>query len=206
MGFPGGSAVIPGSGRLNWRFNLQDSPGGGVGNPLQYPCLGNPMDRGTWGGYSSWSHKRAGRDLETKQRQCAHMCINESFVVCLQLTLYCKSTRLQLKRFKEKINTHQVLLWELHTHQLKTILVQLSPEISSHASNIIMLAFSTFFGACFYTFSPSDCPSLSFWPLAGVSDKLVSTMLPFHLLEQVHLWRKEHLYVYLRRCYSSLKH
>ena len=22
--------------------------GGGNGNPLQYPCLGNPMDRGAW--------------------------------------------------------------------------------------------------------------------------------------------------------------
>ena len=31
--------VIPGSGR---------SPGEGNGNPLQYSCLGNPMDRGTW--------------------------------------------------------------------------------------------------------------------------------------------------------------
>ena len=30
---------IPGSGR---------SPGGGNGNPLQYPCLENPMDRGAW--------------------------------------------------------------------------------------------------------------------------------------------------------------
>jgi len=30
---------IPGSGR---------SPGGGHGNPLQYPCLENPVDRGTW--------------------------------------------------------------------------------------------------------------------------------------------------------------
>ena len=30
---------IPGSGR---------SPGEGNGNPLQYSCLGNPMDRGTW--------------------------------------------------------------------------------------------------------------------------------------------------------------
>ena len=29
----------PGSGR---------SPGGGHGNPLQYSCLGNPMDRGAW--------------------------------------------------------------------------------------------------------------------------------------------------------------
>ena len=30
---------IPGLGR---------SPGGGHGNPLQYSCLENPMDRGTW--------------------------------------------------------------------------------------------------------------------------------------------------------------
>ena len=52
--FPGGTVVknppanaqdtghvgsIPGSGR---------SPGEGNGNPLQYSCLGNPMDRGAW--------------------------------------------------------------------------------------------------------------------------------------------------------------
>ena len=24
------------------------SPGGGPGNPLQYPCLENPMDGGAW--------------------------------------------------------------------------------------------------------------------------------------------------------------
>ena len=24
------------------------SPGGGYGNPLQYSCLDNPMDRGAW--------------------------------------------------------------------------------------------------------------------------------------------------------------
>ena len=27
---------------------LGRSPGGGRGNPLQYPCLKNPMDRGDW--------------------------------------------------------------------------------------------------------------------------------------------------------------
>ena len=26
----------------------EDSPGGGQGNPLQYSCLENPMDRGAW--------------------------------------------------------------------------------------------------------------------------------------------------------------
>ena len=27
---------------------LSRSPGEGTGNPLQYPCLENPMDRGEW--------------------------------------------------------------------------------------------------------------------------------------------------------------
>ena len=27
---------------------LGRSPGEGNGNPHQYPCLGNPMDRGAW--------------------------------------------------------------------------------------------------------------------------------------------------------------
>ena len=28
--------------------DLRRSPGGGLGNPLQYSCLENPMDRGAW--------------------------------------------------------------------------------------------------------------------------------------------------------------
>ena len=51
MGFPGGSVgkesacnagdgdSIPGSGRF---------PREGNGNPLQYSCLGTPVDRGAW--------------------------------------------------------------------------------------------------------------------------------------------------------------
>ena len=35
----GDMGLIPGSGR---------SPGGGNGNPLQYSCLGNSLDRGVW--------------------------------------------------------------------------------------------------------------------------------------------------------------
>ena len=33
-----------------WRFSLWvgRSPGGGKGNPLQYSCLKNPMERGDW--------------------------------------------------------------------------------------------------------------------------------------------------------------
>ena len=60
--FPGGSdskvsaynagdlGSIPGSGR---------SPGEGNGNPHQYSCLENPMDGGTWLGYSPWGCKES---------------------------------------------------------------------------------------------------------------------------------------------------
>ena len=37
------------------------SPGGRPGNPLQYSCLENPMDRGAWGGYSPEGHKESDR-------------------------------------------------------------------------------------------------------------------------------------------------
>ena len=39
----GDVGLISGSGR---------SPGEGNGNPLLYSCLGNPMDREAWQGYS----------------------------------------------------------------------------------------------------------------------------------------------------------
>ena len=34
-------------GRVNW-FKGAGLPGEGNGNPLQYSCLENPMDRGIW--------------------------------------------------------------------------------------------------------------------------------------------------------------
>ena len=68
-GFPGGASskepacqcrldgrdagLIPGSGR---------SPGGGQGNPLQYSCLENPMDRGTWQAAVHKDHREFGHN------------------------------------------------------------------------------------------------------------------------------------------------
>ena len=51
MGFPGGSMVKnpPAStGDLGSTPGLGRSPAEGNGNPLQYSCPGNPMDRGAW--------------------------------------------------------------------------------------------------------------------------------------------------------------
>ena len=65
MGFPGGSVIknppakagdagdtgsIPGSERC---------PGKGNGNPLQYSCLGNLMNRGAWEGHSPQGFKES---------------------------------------------------------------------------------------------------------------------------------------------------
>ena len=33
---------------VGWIPGSEASPGGGHGNPLQYSCLENTMDRGTW--------------------------------------------------------------------------------------------------------------------------------------------------------------
>ena len=44
----GDAGSIPGLGR---------SLGKGNGNPFQYSCLQNPMDRGTWWATFQWGHK-----------------------------------------------------------------------------------------------------------------------------------------------------
>ena len=51
QGFPGGSVVknLPSNaGDVGSVPGLGRAPGEGNGNPLQYSCLGNPMDRGAW--------------------------------------------------------------------------------------------------------------------------------------------------------------
>ena len=61
-----GTGSIPGSGR---------SPGGGHGNPVQYSCLENPMDRGAW---QVMVHRVAQRQtqlmqLSTHTASCMHI-------------------------------------------------------------------------------------------------------------------------------------
>ena len=56
----GDSGVIPGSGRF---------PGEGNGNPLQYSCLENPMDKGAW---QATMHRVAEESDMTKKQQRHH--------------------------------------------------------------------------------------------------------------------------------------
>ena len=48
------------------------SPGGGNGNPLQYSCLKNHMDRGAWETNSPWGHTQS----ETTEHSYKNLKIN----------------------------------------------------------------------------------------------------------------------------------
>ena len=58
-GNEGDSGSIPGLGRSLGERN---------GNPLQYSCLGNPMDRGVWEAIRPGGCKRVRHELATKQQ------------------------------------------------------------------------------------------------------------------------------------------
>ena len=66
MAFPGGSVIKNPPANAGDTVSIPGSePGKENGNPLQYSCLGNPMDRGAW-----WATvhgvPRVGHDLATK--------------------------------------------------------------------------------------------------------------------------------------------
>ena len=85
MGVPGGSVVknspakagdmgsIPGSGR---------SPGEGNGNSLQYSCLENSMDKGTWSFIFHETAEESDSTLQLKQ-QYTYVFIYVHVYICL---------------------------------------------------------------------------------------------------------------------------
>ena len=72
--------LIPGWGR---------SPGGGNSNPLQYSCLGNPMDRGAW-----WTtvHRVAKSWTDMTEQLNLHLLIyihiSNIFIIYMRYTRY----------------------------------------------------------------------------------------------------------------------
>ena len=62
MGFPGGSEIKNSpakAGDASLISGLGGSPGEGNGNPLQYSCLENSMDRGFWRDTVRGGHKES---------------------------------------------------------------------------------------------------------------------------------------------------
>ena len=73
-GFPGGTGVknLPANtgntGDAGLILGMGRFPRVGNGNPCQYSCLENSMDRGAWHAYSPWGCKESDRTEVTKQK------------------------------------------------------------------------------------------------------------------------------------------
>ena len=73
QGFPDGSdgkESACNAGDLGSIPGSEKSPGEGNGNPPQYSCLENSMDKRTMAGYSPWGHK--GSDMTEKLNMHTH--------------------------------------------------------------------------------------------------------------------------------------
>ena len=77
-----------------WIPGLRRSPKGGYGNPLQYYCLENPMDREAWKAWKSMGLQGVGQDwsnficthrlgqLEMRKKDRERSCRNLRIVGC----------------------------------------------------------------------------------------------------------------------------
>ena len=110
-GFPGGTVVKnppANSGDIRDKGSISGSgrsPRGGHGNPLQYSCLENPMDRGVW---RATVHKVAKSWTRLMWLSTAHgTClvfngiINKMMLMYKRETQHCKTIILQLKKKRE---------------------------------------------------------------------------------------------------------
>ena len=81
--------LLANAGELGSIPGLGRSLGGGNGNPLQYSCLENPMDRGAWWAAAHGS-QRVGHNLANKQQRALgrgdrdHLCAKCSILVDLR--------------------------------------------------------------------------------------------------------------------------
>ena len=85
MDFPGGSdgeVSAYNAGDLGSIPGLGRSPGEGNGNPLQYSCPENTMDRRNLVGYSPWGHK----ELDMTEQLLFHFHQTHSHNICLKIT------------------------------------------------------------------------------------------------------------------------
>ena len=97
MGLPGGASDEEAAARAGDARDLRSAPdsgrcpGGGNGDPLQYSCLENPMDRGAW---RATVHRVPKSRTQLSDLACAHtyacvcMCVNPHMAVCIYVSVY----------------------------------------------------------------------------------------------------------------------
>ena len=87
VGFAGGSVVKHPPANAGDAGSIPESggsPGEGNGNPLQYPCLENPMDRGAW---RATAHGVIKSQTRLKQLVITQVCM--CVCVCMCYTCTC---------------------------------------------------------------------------------------------------------------------
>ena len=73
-------------GDMGLTSELGRSHGEGSGNPLQYSCLGNPMDREARWAIVRGVTKRIGQDLGTKTMRTLHLvCRGKKSIIAMQI-------------------------------------------------------------------------------------------------------------------------
>ena len=114
-GFPGGSEVKnppANAGDLGSIPGLGRSPGVGNGNPLQYSCLRNPMDRGVWWA-TAHGVKKVRHGLATKQQTATIMEKNMKKNICISESL-CYTA--EIKSMVRSLGREDPLEKEMATH------------------------------------------------------------------------------------------
>ena len=74
---------------------VEMTPGGEHGNPVQYSCLENLMDRGA-GGYSPWGHKESDKTDVTEQAKAIYSYLKFLVSIMLLLLLLSRFSRVRL--------------------------------------------------------------------------------------------------------------
>ena len=108
----GDGGLIPGSGK---------SPGGGHGNPLQYSCWKNAMDRGAWWDTvhgvtksQTWL-KRLNTWTEEQIKLCITCTLNSTIIVTVSLSFLLLELNFQdfwiRMKFKTWLETHPQAAW-----------------------------------------------------------------------------------------------
>ena len=112
---------IPGSGR---------SPGGGHGNPLQYSCLENSMDRGAWHAIQSMGSQRVRHDwayttttIVTKQF-CYTIIFLNRFLWVRQWQIFKFQRGRIIKNYSRIRNAILWLFSELYSVQSKVLIIE----------------------------------------------------------------------------------
>ena len=118
------AGLIPGSGR---------SPREGNGNPLQYSCLENPMDRGSW-----WATvhgvTRVRHNLATERPPVSiiYLCANKMFCTHNSLSWeHPTSVDLSLLIFKMSVGTDALPMW-----RLSILYLSVASRVSLHYADI----------------------------------------------------------------------